>query len=68
MANSNSTVKVKHNDDETRATTDCMEGTEDNASLSVLETSEQARSETEGIKQECDDREHDGVNAISSTA
>jgi hypothetical protein len=51
-------VKVEHDDNETRATTDCVETTEDNAPLPVPETCE-----SKGIK-----REHEDEDMVASSA
>jgi hypothetical protein len=51
-------VKVEHDDDETRATTDRVETTEDNAPLPVPETCE-----SKGIK-----REHEDEEMVASSA
>jgi putative SOS response-associated peptidase YedK len=61
-------VKVEQDDGETRATTDHVESTEDNAPLPVPAKSEEATSAARGIKREHDDQEHGNENASSRTA
>jgi putative SOS response-associated peptidase YedK len=54
-ADEKSRIKVEHDDDETRATTDRVESTEDNAPLPIPATPEQAKLESKSIKRERDD-------------
>jgi hypothetical protein len=57
-------IKVEHDVDETRATTDRVEGTEDNAPLPVPGPSElQVGNESKGIKRERNDEDVDGGTA-----
>ncbi|KAG9184971.1 hypothetical protein G6011_11801 [Alternaria panax] len=58
-----STVKVEHHDKETRATTDRVESTEDNAPLPVPASSGPEVSRQKGIK-----REHEDEDIIASSA
>jgi putative SOS response-associated peptidase YedK len=63
-ADGKSQIKVAHDVDETRVTTDRVEGTEDNASLPIpAPSTSQDGHEPKGIK-----REHDDVDVIGSTA
>jgi putative SOS response-associated peptidase YedK len=62
LTDEKSQIEVKHDADETRATTDRVEGTEDNAPLPIPATSASQDDEPKGIK-----REHDG-DAIDDTA
>ena len=56
-ADQKSSIKVEHDDDETRATTDRVESTEDNAPLPIPATPGQAKLESKGIKREHDDED-----------
>jgi putative SOS response-associated peptidase YedK len=62
LTDEESQIEVEHDADETRATTDPVEGTEDNAPLPIPATSASQDDEPKGIK-----REHDG-DAIDDTA
>jgi hypothetical protein len=61
-------IKVEHDVDETRATTDRVEGTEDNAPLPVPGPSKsQDGDEPKGIKRERDDEDADGDSRSRAT-
>jgi hypothetical protein len=61
----NGTVKIEHDVDETRATTNRVEGTEDNAPLPVPANSKSDATEIpKGIKREHNEAEDDGDTAV----